>query len=133
MGLELAKRLGGEIISADSVQVYRTLNIGSDKVRVEAAAGALGGEMAEVHRHAQRLAPCAIHQLSNCENAHYQAPCLLAPTSVQKWYSLMDTCRVMQALSWLHTSLVLSYSCQVCQLKAEVCRHCHGCTSSLLL
>lgn len=32
VGLELAKRLGGEVISADSVQVYRTLDVGSDKV-----------------------------------------------------------------------------------------------------
>lgn len=32
LGLELAKRLGGEIISADSVQVYRGLDVGSDKV-----------------------------------------------------------------------------------------------------
>jgi 2-phosphoglycerate kinase len=34
LGLELAKRLNGEIISADSVQVYKGLDIGSDKVRV---------------------------------------------------------------------------------------------------
>lgn len=32
--LALAEALGGEIISADSVQVYRHLDIGSDKVRV---------------------------------------------------------------------------------------------------
>jgi tRNA dimethylallyltransferase len=32
LGLELAKRLNGEIISADSVQVYKGLDIGSDKV-----------------------------------------------------------------------------------------------------
>ena len=32
VGLELAKRLGGEVISADSVQVYRGLDVGSDKV-----------------------------------------------------------------------------------------------------
>lgn len=31
--LALAKHLNGEIISADSVQVYRGLDIGSDKVR----------------------------------------------------------------------------------------------------
>lgn len=30
--LALAERLGGEIISADSVQVYRGLDVGSDKV-----------------------------------------------------------------------------------------------------
>jgi hypothetical protein len=34
VGLELAKRMNGEVISADSVQVYRTLDIGSDKVCV---------------------------------------------------------------------------------------------------
>jgi tRNA dimethylallyltransferase len=32
IGLELARRLNGEIISADSVQVYRGLDVGSDKV-----------------------------------------------------------------------------------------------------
>lgn len=32
LSLELAKRLDGEIISADSVQVYKGLDIGSDKV-----------------------------------------------------------------------------------------------------
>jgi tRNA dimethylallyltransferase len=32
LGLELAKQIGGEIISADSVQVYKGLDIGSDKV-----------------------------------------------------------------------------------------------------
>jgi hypothetical protein len=30
--IELAQRLGGEIISADSVQVYKGLDVGSDKV-----------------------------------------------------------------------------------------------------
>lgn len=37
IGLELAKRLGGEVISADSVQVYTGLDTGSDKVRGLAA------------------------------------------------------------------------------------------------
>jgi hypothetical protein len=32
LGLELAKQIGGEILSADSVQVYRGLDVGSDKV-----------------------------------------------------------------------------------------------------
>ncbi len=30
--LALARQIGGEIISADSVQVYRGLDVGSDKV-----------------------------------------------------------------------------------------------------
>lgn len=30
--IELAQRIGGEIISADSVQVYKGLDVGSDKV-----------------------------------------------------------------------------------------------------
>ncbi|KAF6256678.1 IPP transferase-domain-containing protein [Scenedesmus sp. NREL 46B-D3] len=34
LGLELAKRLDGEIISADSVQVYKGLDVGSDKLPV---------------------------------------------------------------------------------------------------
>ena len=32
--IELAQRIGGEIISADSVQVYRGLDVGSDKVQL---------------------------------------------------------------------------------------------------
>lgn len=32
--VQLAQQLNGEIISADSVQIYRGLDIGSDKVRV---------------------------------------------------------------------------------------------------
>lgn len=32
--LAVAQRLGGEIVSADSVQVYRGLDVGSDKVRL---------------------------------------------------------------------------------------------------
>ena len=34
LSLRLAERLRGEIISADSVQVYRGLNVGSDKVGI---------------------------------------------------------------------------------------------------
>lgn len=33
LSLALAEKLNGEIVSADSVQVYRNLNVGSDKVR----------------------------------------------------------------------------------------------------
>ena len=32
ISLELAKRVNGEIISADSMQVYRGMDIGTDKV-----------------------------------------------------------------------------------------------------
>ncbi len=35
LSVELAKRIGGEIISADSMQVYRHMDIGSAKVTVE--------------------------------------------------------------------------------------------------
>ena len=35
ISIELAKRLGGEIISADSMQVYRDMNIGTDKIKPE--------------------------------------------------------------------------------------------------
>ena len=35
ISIELAKRIGGEIISADSMQVYRHMNIGTDKIRSE--------------------------------------------------------------------------------------------------
>ena len=39
IGIELAKRLNTEIISGDSVQVYKELNIGSAKVTLEEACG----------------------------------------------------------------------------------------------
>ena len=35
LSIELAKRIGGEIISADSMQVYRHMDIGSAKVTEE--------------------------------------------------------------------------------------------------
>lgn len=35
LSIRLAKRIGGEIISADSMQVYRYMDIGSDKIRKE--------------------------------------------------------------------------------------------------
>ncbi|HEY8487903.1 MAG TPA: isopentenyl transferase family protein, partial [Thermaerobacter sp.] len=31
MAIELARRLGGEVISADAMQVYRGMDIGTDK------------------------------------------------------------------------------------------------------
>lgn len=37
--IELAKRLGGEIISADSMQIYRSMNIGTAKVTKEEMMG----------------------------------------------------------------------------------------------
>lgn len=39
LSVELAKRIGGEIISADSMQVYRGMDIGSAKVRPEEMQG----------------------------------------------------------------------------------------------
>ncbi|SDB30595.1 tRNA (adenosine(37)-N6)-dimethylallyltransferase MiaA [Butyrivibrio sp. INlla16] len=39
ISLELAKQLGGEIISADSMQVYKDMNIGTDKISKEAMQG----------------------------------------------------------------------------------------------
>lgn len=39
LGIEVAKRLNGVVISADSMQIYRDLNIGTAKVTVEEAQG----------------------------------------------------------------------------------------------
>ena len=39
LGVELALRLGGEVVSADSMQVYRGLDIGTAKVTAEEARG----------------------------------------------------------------------------------------------
>ena len=39
LSVELAKRIGGEIISADSMQVYRDMNIGSAKIKKEEMQG----------------------------------------------------------------------------------------------
>ena len=39
LSIELAKRIGGEIISADSMQVYKYMNIGTDKICKEKMGG----------------------------------------------------------------------------------------------
>lgn len=39
ISIELAKRIGGEIISADSMQVYRYMDIGTDKIKPEKMGG----------------------------------------------------------------------------------------------
>ena len=39
LSIELAKRTGGEIISADSMQVYKYMNIGTDKITEEKMGG----------------------------------------------------------------------------------------------
>ncbi len=39
LSIELAKRIGGEIISADSMQVYKYMNIGTDKISPEKMGG----------------------------------------------------------------------------------------------
>ena len=48
LGVELAKRFGGEIVSADSRQVYRGLDLGTGKVTEEEylckCHGGAGGE-----------------------------------------------------------------------------------------
>ena len=39
LGVELARAFGGEVVSADSRQVYRRLDLGTGKVAVTAAIG----------------------------------------------------------------------------------------------
>ncbi len=39
LSIELAKRIGGEIISADSMQVYKYMDIGTDKIKPEKMEG----------------------------------------------------------------------------------------------
>lgn len=39
LGIELAKKINGEVISADSMQIYRNLNVGTAKVTEEEAQG----------------------------------------------------------------------------------------------
>ena len=39
LGVELAKRINGEIISADSMQVYKEMNIGTAKVTLDEMQG----------------------------------------------------------------------------------------------
>ena len=39
LSIELAKKVGGEIISADSMQVYKYMDIGTDKIRTENMGG----------------------------------------------------------------------------------------------
>ena len=47
--LLLAERIGGEIISADSVQVYRSLDIGSDKLPLSERRGAFLTKNKHIH------------------------------------------------------------------------------------
>ncbi len=39
LSIELAKKIGGEIISADSMQVYKYMDIGTDKISKEKMEG----------------------------------------------------------------------------------------------
>ena len=39
LSIKLAQKIGGEIISADSMQVYRDMNIGSAKIKEEEMQG----------------------------------------------------------------------------------------------
>ena len=39
LSIELAKSIGGEIISADSMQVYKYMDIGTDKIKPENMGG----------------------------------------------------------------------------------------------
>ncbi len=39
LSIELAKKIGGEIISADSMQVYKYMNIGTDKITLDMMGG----------------------------------------------------------------------------------------------
>ena len=39
VSIDLAKRLGGEIISADSMQVYKYMDVGTAKISVEEMQG----------------------------------------------------------------------------------------------
>ena len=39
LGIELAKKINGEVISADSMQIYKNLNVGTAKVTEEEAQG----------------------------------------------------------------------------------------------
>lgn len=39
LGIELAKKINGEVISADSMQIYKNLNVGTAKVTIEEAQG----------------------------------------------------------------------------------------------
>src|SRR5579863_1066316 len=54
LGIELARRFGGEIVSADSRQVYRGLDIGTAKVTPQ--------EQAQVRHHLLDVAdPCEVY------------------------------------------------------------------------
>ena len=57
LGIELAKRFNGEIISGDSQQVYRQLNIGTAKATPEEQAAAVHHLMRRVKQHLKQTAP----------------------------------------------------------------------------
>lgn len=61
--LALAKLLGGEVISADSMQVYRGMNIGTAKIRLE--------EMGDVPHHMIDI--CDVHEPFNVVDYYEEA------------------------------------------------------------
>jgi hypothetical protein len=75
LGLELAKRVNGEIISADSVQVYKGLDIGSDKVRAcmsfECSRNA-GGPAQDWSSNKKAVLMCAVCTIDTAASQHVQ-------------------------------------------------------------
>jgi len=70
VALELAKKIGGEIISADSMQVYRGMNIGTAKPTIEEMAGiphhlidVVNPDEAFSVAQFQKMAQCAIEEI----------------------------------------------------------------------
>ena len=85
LGLALARRLGGEIVSMDSRQVYRGMDIGTDKVTPDERAGIphfgldlvdLRDEPDELDRLVLRAArPCAQRAQSEWLTKVHQTTC----------------------------------------------------------
>ena len=50
LSIELAKSIGGEIISADSMQVYKKMDIGTAKIRLEEMQGAVSYTHLDVYK-----------------------------------------------------------------------------------
>ena len=102
--IELAQRLGGEIISADSVQVYKGLDVGSDKVYYVPL------HLLHISKHA--LLVLNIHAL--CRSCHMREGASLT--------TLLTSCRPIRSsrlgtsMSWLAQPLQTSCRHAPCSL-----------------
>ena len=100
LSIELAKRIGGEIISADSMQVYRGMDIGSAKVTKEEVLSYTTVRSMGIHHRvcAVQIKPAIfIHIIFVCMNSNYLCKNCLLYTSGVITDSFRSVCPVFSA------------------------------------